>query len=174
MVVIDLIIIWILSLFKLQQLSILQLVLMQHCITFVKTNVRWIWRTPETSYLPWFIYPGYTPIGQLDVADGLIRGPVAPKSRAESQVLMMIGLPGAGKTYWAEKFAKENEADSWNILGTNNLIEKMKVQGLNRKRNYGGRWEVLIKKCTDCFNVLLGVAATRRRNFILDQVKRCR
>jgi heterogeneous nuclear ribonucleoprotein U-like protein 1 len=52
---------------------------------------------------------------------------------------MMVGLPGAGKTFWAEKFAVENEDKHWNILGTNNLIEKMKVQGLNRKRNYSGR-----------------------------------
>ena len=40
---------------------------------------------------------------------------------------MMIGLPGAGKTFWAEKFAKENAEKNYNILGTNNLIEKMKV-----------------------------------------------
>ena len=40
---------------------------------------------------------------------------------------MMIGLPGAGKTFWAEKYAKENEEKNFNILGTNNLIEKMKV-----------------------------------------------
>ena len=40
---------------------------------------------------------------------------------------MLVGLPGAGKTFWAEKFAKENEEKNYNILGTNNLIEKMKV-----------------------------------------------
>ena len=44
------------------------------------------------------------------------------------KVLMMIGLPGAGKTFWAEKYAKENAAKNYNILGTNNLIEKMKVK----------------------------------------------
>jgi GTPase SAR1 family protein len=41
---------------------------------------------------------------------------------------MMIGLPGAGKTFWAEKYAKENPDKNYNILGTNNLIEKMKVR----------------------------------------------
>ena len=46
------------------------------------------------------------------------------------QILMMIGLPGAGKTFWAEKYAKENPSKNYNILGTNNLIEKMKVQVL--------------------------------------------
>ncbi len=115
-------------------------------------------------------FTGFTPIGQLDLKDGLVRGPVPPPSKSDCQVLMMVGLPGAGKTFWAEKFAKDNEDKNWNILGTNNLIEKMKVQGLSRKRNYHGRWELLIKKCMDCFNILLGVAAKRRRNYILDQV----
>jgi len=115
------------------------------------------------------LLPGFTPIGQLDLKDGLVRGPVPPPSKSDCQVLMMVGLPGAGKTFWAEKFAKDNEDKNWNILGTNNLIEKMKVQGLSRKRNYHGRWELLIKKCMDCFNILLGVAAKRRRNYILDQ-----
>ena len=45
----------------------------------------------------------------------------------------------------------------------------MKVEGLSRKRNYAGRWEELIKQCTECFNKLLELAAKRRRNYILDQ-----
>ena len=31
------------------------------------------------------------------------------------------------------------------------------------------RWEVLIEKCTRCLNILLEIAAKRRRNYILDQ-----
>ena len=46
----------------------------------------------------------------------------------------------------------------------------LQVNGLSRKRNYHGRWEVLIKKCTECFNTMLDMAAKRRRNYILDQV----
>ena len=49
---------------------------------------------------------------------------------------MMIGLPGAGKTFWAEKFAKEHPEKNYNILGTNNLIEKMKVgTGAHKDQN---------------------------------------
>ena len=81
---------------------------------------------------------------------------------------MMIGLPGAGKTYWAEKLRKENPEKNFNILGTNNLIEKMKIDGLSRKRNYNGRWEELIKLCTECFNQILDLATKRRRNYKLD------
>ena len=106
---------------------------------------------------------------------------------------MHEGLPGAGKTYWAEKHRADQPEKNYNILGTNNLIDKMKVEGLSRKRNYTGRWEELIKQvrglivmtvmvmmmmtmmmmiilqCTECFNKLLELAARRRRNYILDQ-----
>lgn len=39
----------------------------------------------------------------------------------------MCGLPGAGKTVWAAKHAKENPVTKFNVLGTNNIIDKMKV-----------------------------------------------
>jgi hypothetical protein len=42
--------------------------------------------------------------------------------------------------------------------------------GLPRKRNYAGRWDVLIDKCTKCLVKLLEIASHRRRNYILDQV----
>ena len=81
----------------------------------------------------------------------------------------MVGLPGAGKTFWAANQKKKSPEKRFNILGTNNLIDRMKVQGLPRKRNYHGRWEVLIQKCTECFNEILKLATQRRRNYILDQ-----
>ena len=115
------------------------------------------------------LLPGFVHIGQLDVSDGLVRGPVAPSTRDQCEVLLMIGLPGAGKTHWATKHAKSNPEKNYNILGTNNLIDRMKVQGLSRKRNYSGRWEALIEMCTNCFNDLVRVASKRRRNYIIDQ-----
>ena len=115
------------------------------------------------------LLPGFVHIGQLDVSDGLVRGPAAPAEREQCEVLMMIGLPGAGKTYWASAHAKSHPEKHYNILGTNNLIDRMKVQGLPRKRNYSGRWEALIEMCTNCFNDLIKVASKRRRNYIIDQ-----
>lgn len=40
---------------------------------------------------------------------------------------MMCGLPGSGKTYWSTKYVSEHPEKRFNILGTNSLVEKMKV-----------------------------------------------
>ena len=45
------------------------------------------------------------------------------------------------------------------------------VMGLPRKRNYAGRWDVLIDKSTKCLNRMLEIASKKKRNFILDQVQ---
>ena len=85
----------------------------------------------------------------------------------------MCGLPAAGKTTWLEKYVKDNKSFKWNVLGTNNLIDKMRVMGLPRKNNYHGRWEELIQSCTRCLNKLIDVGCKRRRHFVIDQVIEC-
>ena len=43
-------------------------------------------------------------------------------------MIMMCGLPGCGKTTWSLKHAVENADKKFNVLGTNNIIDKMKVR----------------------------------------------
>lgn len=61
----------------------------------------------------------------------------------------------------------------YNILGTNQIMEKMKVMGLARKRNYSGRWDELIHKATGILNGIFKVIPAKLerfpRNIILDQ-----
>lgn len=40
---------------------------------------------------------------------------------------MMVGLPACGKTTWAIKHAESNPEKKYNILGTNAIMDKMKV-----------------------------------------------
>ncbi|NWR62868.1 HNRL1 protein, partial [Bucorvus abyssinicus] len=118
--------------------------------------------------------PGFAFIQQLPLGER-VRGTQGPKSKAECyppprQILMMVGLPAAGKTTWAVKHAAANPSKKYNILGTNAIMDKMRVMGLRRQRNYAGRWDVLIQQATQCLNRLIQIAARKRRNYILDQV----
>ncbi|KAM4020940.1 heterogeneous nuclear ribonucleoprotein U-like protein 1 [Anomaloglossus baeobatrachus] len=112
--------------------------------------------------------PGFTFIQKVAALDR-IRGTEPPKNKAECEILMMVGLPGAGKTTWAMKHTTGNPGKKYNILGTNAIMEKMRVMGLRRQRNYAGRWDVLIQQATKCLNQLIQIAAKRKRNYILDQ-----
>ena len=81
---------------------------------------------------------------------------------------MIVGLPGAGKTTWGLKQQKDQISMRYNIIGTDTLIEKMKVNGLPRKKNYHGRWDVLIQKATNCLNKLFNIG-TSTRHFVSDR-----
>ncbi|KAG5453337.1 Heteroproteinous nuclear ribonucleoprotein U-like protein 1 [Clonorchis sinensis] len=98
-----------------------------------------------------------------------VHGRMPPASKAECEVLMMMGLPGAGKTYYADHLRADNREMQYNVLGTNLILDKMKVMGLARQRNYHGRWDVLIDQATKCLNQLISIASMRRRHYILDQ-----
>ncbi|KAK9959128.1 hypothetical protein ABG768_011208 [Culter alburnus] len=118
---------------------------------------------------PFFSLPdGYTFIGAVNM-ENRVRGTVGPANKSDCEVLMMVGLPACGKTTWASKYAGMNPEKKYNILGTNAIMEKMKVMGLRRQRNYAGRWDILIQQATQCLNRLIQIAARKKRNYILDQ-----
>lgn len=113
--------------------------------------------------------PGYCYITKCPV-DQLSKGPRRPETRAECEVIMMIGLPGAGKSHWAVEKALQNPEKRYTLLGTKHLLERMKIQGVPRKPGSGpGRWEKLIELCNRGLLSLNEIACQRRRNYILDQ-----
>lgn len=120
---------------------------------------------------PWVTtLSSHTYVGHIPQQDRVLGGQ-GPATREEAEVIMLVGLPASGKTVWVEKYCKDNPEKKYYVLGTSFLIDKMKVNGMPRKRNYGGRWEVLIERCTKCLNKLLEMSYKRRRNFIIDQVR---
>lgn len=87
----------------------------------------------------------------------------------DCELIMMVGLPASGKSTWAEKWVNEHPEKRYIILGTNSILDQMKVPGLARKHNYGMRFELLMDRATQIFNILLPRASKLPRNFILDQ-----
>jgi hypothetical protein len=118
------------------------------------------------QYKSWFSPPqGFQYIGHLPLADK-VASLQPPKDYRQCQVIMIIGLPGCGKTTWARKQQKENPEKRYNILGTDLLIERM---GFPEMTRYSDRFNKLYRSAEACFKTLMHVAATKRRNYILDQ-----
>lgn len=55
-----------------------------------------------------------------------VMGPVFSDPRA-CEVVMMVGLPASGKTTWAEKWVKQHPEKRYILLGTNLILDQMKV-----------------------------------------------
>lgn len=120
--------------------------------------------TPIENCLTGYMYINKYPIEELS------KGPRRPETRSDCEVIMMIGLPGAGKSHWAMQKALESPEKRYTLLGTKYLLERMKIHGVARKPGSGpGRWEKLIELCNRGLLTLNEIACQRRRNYILDQ-----
>ncbi len=110
-----------------------------------------------------------------------------------SQVIVMVGLPGSGKTEWVTKHTQANPG-KYNILGTNTIIEKMMVSAdirdfLDNITSYSVlflcwnsdfQFEAPDERCHKALSIISACSplpreihrdrGTEKRNYILDQV----
>lgn len=80
---------------------------------------------PETRE-PVFLLTGYELIALIP-EEKYVPGPQRPNSRKECEVILLVGLPGAGKTHWALQHIKENAEKRYHVIGADTLIAKMTV-----------------------------------------------
>merc|ERR1740129_1565945 len=100
-----------------------------------------------------------------------VRGNERVSSRDQCEVIMMIGLPGCGKSTWVAKHVEENLEKQYNVVSTGTMINKMTVNGEPRKEHHKGKWEQVVQKAARSLQEMLRAASQRRRNVIIDQVR---
>ncbi|KYB28804.1 heterogeneous nuclear ribonucleoprotein U-like protein 2 isoform X1 [Tribolium castaneum] len=118
----------------------------------------------------WFSKPeGFEDFEFLANVEEKVAGPARPENRSDCEVILMCGLPAAGKTHWVQEYVQENPEKRYTVLGNTHLLQKMTVSGDELKNKYKGSWNMLLEKLQKCLNKLVEVAALRRRNYIIDQ-----
>ncbi|KAM9740756.1 heterogeneous nuclear ribonucleoprotein U-like protein 2, partial [Menidia menidia] len=103
--------------------------------------------------------PGFTPLAAVP-AGQTVRSPSAPTPRAQREVVMMVGLPGSGKTLWARTHMKQHSERRYSLLGTEELLACMIS---------GGQRDHQLQQASQCLTDLIKIAAQTPGNYILDQ-----
>ncbi|XP_036113602.1 heterogeneous nuclear ribonucleoprotein U-like protein 2 isoform X3 [Molossus molossus] len=98
-----------------------------------------------------------------------VRTVVPPKTIEECEVILMVGLPGSGKTQWALKYSKENPEKRYNVLGAETVLNQMRMKGLEEPEMDPKSRDLLVQQASQCLSKLVQIASRTKRNFILDQ-----
>ncbi|XP_067877706.1 heterogeneous nuclear ribonucleoprotein U-like protein 2 isoform X2 [Heterodontus francisci] len=118
---------------------------------------------------PFFPIPEEYTLVQSVPLEERVRGAVGPKAKDACEVILMVGMPGVGKTTWVKKHVTENPEKRYTVLGTHNILDKMRVKGLEGPEMKPERRNNLIQQATQSLSKLIQIAACKKRNYILDQ-----
>ncbi|XP_077433614.1 heterogeneous nuclear ribonucleoprotein U-like protein 1 isoform X2 [Vanacampus margaritifer] len=109
---------------------------------------------------PWYpVPPGFTQLALLP-AELRCRNVSAPRSRAHSEMLLMVGLPGSGKSHWAKAHIRQHPEKNYKLLSTEELLSCMMSGGARERR---------LQQAAQCLTQLIKMAAHTPGNYILDQ-----
>ncbi|XP_052859651.1 heterogeneous nuclear ribonucleoprotein U-like protein 2 [Anopheles cruzii] len=102
-------------------------------------------------------------------AELIVEGLKGPPTRDCCELIMMIGLPGSGKTHWVENYLRENPESSFTVLSVNSLLENMKILAQPREPSNTPQWQKVIEQLTRNIGRLIEIACKRRRHILVDQ-----
>ncbi|XP_037635983.1 heterogeneous nuclear ribonucleoprotein U-like protein 2 isoform X2 [Sebastes umbrosus] len=109
---------------------------------------------------PWYPGPpGFTPLAALSVGQK-VRSTLPPTFRAQCEVVLIVGLPGSGKSHWARTHMKQHPEKQYKLLSTEELLACMIS---------GGQRDSRLQQASQCLTDLIKMAAQTPGNYILDQ-----
>ncbi|KAH9508332.1 hypothetical protein Btru_050855 [Bulinus truncatus] len=116
---------------------------------------------------PWHAPPdSFNFIGKIPVVE-LVPSLNPPEKKSDCELVMMVGLPGSGKTTWAVHQQDDQKGRRYNILGTDLLIDLMSASKSNL--DYSEIFLEFKELAKGCYQRLLVIASMKARNYILDQ-----
>uniref|UniRef100_A0A3P9B9W6 Si:ch211-107m4.1 n=1 Tax=Maylandia zebra TaxID=106582 RepID=A0A3P9B9W6_9CICH len=109
---------------------------------------------------PWYPGPpGFTPLATLPPGQRVC-STSAPTSRAQCEVVLMVGLPASGKSVWARNYMKQHPEKQHRLLGTEELLACMIS---------GGQRDSRLQQASHGLTEIIKMAAQTPGNYILDQ-----
>lgn len=110
-------------------------------------------------------------VGNIERRSGgvLVPSRRPPQDKTHCTVIMMVGLPGAGKTTWVRDYLRKHPNEHWILLNTDTILDAMAVNGVPRRRVHQGRWDMVMGLTGKALNRSLQMACRRRHNYIIDQ-----
>ncbi|KAF1384853.1 hypothetical protein PFLUV_G00124490 [Perca fluviatilis] len=109
---------------------------------------------------PWYPGPpGFIPLAALSAGQRVCTT-LPPTFRENCEMLLMVGLPGSGKSHWARTQMKQHPEKRYKLLGTEELLACMIS---------GGRRDSRLQQASQCLTDLIKMAAQTAGNYILDQ-----